>query len=217
MDTSSSDSPDSAGIFAAALSLWLECERLQKEKSKPFENGYANGRDQLMRDMMAAAQLFESWACKHVYFDELNEVWPYLLEEHFGPVCLAEMPLETIGEFNQQSCMEVAIALKIPLRLDSGLIFPINLQANVGDSQMAFRKLRICTVRTFIEDGSVECFCWHDVNDGEWSTPYYGVYGIDGDDSVEHIADRNSYLSAVSLAQKLSPSIDFPMHVIGGI
>ena len=49
-----------------------------------------DGMDGFMRVAMHIATEFETWACRHIQFDQLNEVWPYLLEEQFGDACLAD-------------------------------------------------------------------------------------------------------------------------------
>ena len=69
---------DTAAEFAAALSLWRACESLAETNLINLSECY-HGIDQLMREVMRIAHLFEQWACTHVEFAELSKVWPYLL------------------------------------------------------------------------------------------------------------------------------------------
>ena len=41
------------------------------------------GHDNFMRHCMKVAAEFETWACKNIDFDELSDVWPYLLTDNF--------------------------------------------------------------------------------------------------------------------------------------
>ena len=74
---------DTAAEFAAALSLWRACESLAETNLINLSECY-HGIDQLMREVMRIAHLFERWASAHVEFAELSKVWPYLLEDQFG-------------------------------------------------------------------------------------------------------------------------------------
>ena len=71
--------PDPAAVLGCALSLREAC--LKNAETNPQLNlsDCYNGMDQFMREMMRVANLFEAWACAHVVFDELNDVWPYLM------------------------------------------------------------------------------------------------------------------------------------------
>ncbi len=80
--------PDSAAVFASALSLWQSCnKRVTSDQHLNLSECY-NGMDQFMREIMRIANRFEAWACSHLVFDELNDVWPYLLEDKFVGVKL---------------------------------------------------------------------------------------------------------------------------------
>lgn len=44
---------------------------------------------------------------------------------------------------------------------------------------------------------------------------YFGIYGLDEDGIMEHIADRNSYGLARELVLKLAPHADCAERVVG--
>jgi len=81
--------PDPAAVFASALSLWQVCQKHAVGDTKLNLSECYNGMDQYMREVMRVASQFETWACLHIDFDELNDMWPYLLEDRFGENCLA--------------------------------------------------------------------------------------------------------------------------------
>ncbi|MEN9576237.1 MAG: hypothetical protein RL514_4092 [Verrucomicrobiota bacterium] len=109
------EQPDSAAVFACALSLREAC--LKSAAADPAMNlseSY-NGMDEFMREMMRVANLFEAWACEHVAFAECNEVWPYLLEDRFGDACLAVMSPTGLAAFDETDCLRVALHLRLPI------------------------------------------------------------------------------------------------------
>jgi hypothetical protein len=110
--------PDSAAVFAAALSLHDAClERAEADFSLNLSESY-QGMDSFMREVMWAAEMFEKWACDHVAFDEVDDVWPYLLEHRFGSAVLATMGADCLAGFNAARCLRIAIKLRLPLRVD---------------------------------------------------------------------------------------------------
>jgi len=70
--------PDPASVFACALSLWQACNKHADEEKLNLSDFY-NGMDQFMREAMRVANLFEAWACLHIEFNDLEDVWPYVL------------------------------------------------------------------------------------------------------------------------------------------
>ena len=78
------ESVDPAAVFAAATSLWRECQKQAATEPGVNLSDCYGGMDSLMREVMRIATLFETWSCSHVRFEELNDVWPYLLEDRFG-------------------------------------------------------------------------------------------------------------------------------------
>ena len=193
--------PDPAAIFACAYSLW---ESFSK-------HGSENGMDQFMRDIMCAANLFESWACAHIVFEELEDVWPYLLQDRFGSACISKGASLDIADFNEKDCLRAAISLRLPIRMDDQLPIPVNVTAPNPFAVSGFREFRIQTVRDSIDDDDIVPFvCDDDPFDTDYGPPYFALYGIDAQGSLEHIADRKTYSEAVKLAQKLAREIDFP-------
>lgn len=110
--------PDSAAVFAAAISLWRECHKQANAAIKPQRGLSAsyNGIDELMREVMRIATLFEAWSCAHVDFDEMNDVWPYLLEERFGRECLSILLPDDLSSFDESTCRYVAARLLLSIR-----------------------------------------------------------------------------------------------------
>jgi hypothetical protein len=82
--TTTTEQPDSAAIFGAALSLWEAGLKREDDISDTFQ--VASNFMALVHDI---ATEFETWACAHVAFDELDEIWPYLLQSKFGDACVA--------------------------------------------------------------------------------------------------------------------------------
>ena len=78
-------------------------------------------------------------------------------------------------------------------------------------SESPFRELRILTVRDSIEDGDpTPYFADDEPFDEEFGTPYFGLFGVGGEGTLEHIADRKTYSEALSLAQNLAPGVALP-------
>lgn len=108
--------PDPAAVFAAALSLHDAClERAEADSSLSLSESY-QGMDSFMREVMWAAEMFETWACEHVAFEEVDDVWPYLLEHRFGSAVLATMDADCLAGFNADLCLRIALKLRLPLR-----------------------------------------------------------------------------------------------------
>ncbi len=81
------DAPDPASIFAIALSLWQEGQRREQSEKKFNLSEAHHGFDQFMREVMRVANHFETWSCEHIDFAQLEDVWPYMLQDRFGEVC----------------------------------------------------------------------------------------------------------------------------------
>lgn len=201
--------PDPAAVFASALSLWQACHKCaDHDRNVNLSESY-HGADQFMRELMRIANQFESWACAHVNFDELGEVWPYFMEERFGETCLAFIAPTNLADFNERDCLRLALRLRLPLFLKENLPVPVDLLAPNPVPHSAFRQFRIQTVRCS-DDGDVEPFTISDDPfDQEFGKPHFALYGIPADGLAEHIADRASYQEIISLAQKLAPAIQF--------
>ena len=112
----SSESSDPAAIFAVATSLWKECHKhAAADRNINLSDAYS-GIDGLMREVIRIATLYESWACKHVDFDQLTDVWPYMLEDRFGKECLSILLVENLSDFDEHDCRRVAARLKLTVR-----------------------------------------------------------------------------------------------------
>ncbi len=113
----SSVTPDPAAHFAIALSLWRECHR-QAADDPALNLGQAYlGIDSLMREVMRIARVFETWACAHVDFTQLDDVWPYLLEHRFGAECLSVLRPDRLADFDEHDCRRIAARLRLPVTL----------------------------------------------------------------------------------------------------
>ncbi len=203
--------PDSAAVFAIALSLWEAWEKLSRKKHFNLSQCY-NGVDQFMREVMRVANQFENWACRNVNFDEFNEVWPYYLGDKFGTTCLSVMFFENLMDFGEDDCLRVAVDLRLPVIADGRLPVPLDLTTTNPVTGAAFRKFRIQTARNSLEDQEPTPYvASDDPFDEHFDTHYFSLYGVDGDGLLEHIADRKSYAEILRLARNLAPGIAFPV------
>lgn len=202
--------PDPAAIFASALSLWQTCKQQTTGKDSMNLSECYNGMDQFMREVMRVADYFEAWACLHINFDEMAEVWPYLLKDNFGEACLGVILPSALAEFDDTDCLRVAIRLRLPIKFEDKLPIPICVTARNPVQGSLFREFQIHTVRDSIEDdSSCQYTTDDDPFDENFGVPYFCLYGVGDDGLLEHIADRRRYSEAVSLAQKLAPGVGF--------
>lgn len=170
-----------------------------------------NGMDQLMRVVMRVGSQFETWSCRHIDFKELSDVWPYLLEDKFGDACVDIVSPNLLDSFDDRDCLRVAMRLRLPIIYDDNLPVPVDFAARNPTPGSPFRMFRIQTLRDSNDGRDVTAYRWNDDPfDEKFGQPYYGLYGVFEDGMVEHIADRRTYLEAVSLAKNLVPNIDFP-------
>ncbi len=208
--STSLEEPDPAAVFACALSLWEAVNKYAAGERLNLSEIY-NGTDQLMREVMRIANQFETWACRHVAFDGIDEVWPYLLQDRFGDTCLDVVLPSTLTVFDESDCLRIAIGLHLPITLDDKLPLPIDVRASNPVTGSSFREYRIQTVRTCLKDGEVAPFTAEDEPlDEEFGSPYFGLYGVAENGLLEHIADRSTYSDALALAQKLAPGVALP-------
>lgn len=208
---------DPAAVFACAHSLWEACQREAAQETKLNLSEAYNGADQLMREVMRIGELFEKWACEHVEFDELNDVWPYLLEDKFGESCVSAMGAENLDNFDGSDCLRVAMNLRLPVRLSDSLCIPIDLTAANPIHNSPFPAFRIQTVRELAEDHFCEAYTLDDDPlDDNFGPPHFALYGVGTDGLLEHIADRRTYAEALNLAQKIAPGVLFPSTPILG-
>jgi len=203
------EQPDPAAIFACAHSLW-EAGESSLELSETF-----NGVDGFMRAILRAGELFEKWACQHVFFDEMNECWPYFLQDRFGNACFEIMKPNALESFDEKDCLRVALHLNFPLRLDTKQAVPVDFTSVNPNAVVGFLEFRIQSVRHSLTENDVTPFGWDDEPfDEEFSEPFFALYGIAKDGLLEHIADRKTYGEALRLVQKLAPGIVFPNFTV---
>ncbi|MDB6020691.1 MAG: hypothetical protein JWQ04_548 [Pedosphaera sp.] len=208
---------DPAAVFAAAMSLWQSCNKRAIQDQRPNLSESYNGMDQFMREVMRVANLFEGWACSHLIFEQMEDVWPYMLQDKFGDACLEILLPNELAQFNESDCLRVSLHLRLPIRMDSQLPIPIDIRAPNPVSGSAFQAYRIQTVRDSLEENEIVPFTADDDPfDTEFGTPYFGLYGVGDDGLVEHIADRTTYAGILSLLQKLVPGVAFPAEPMTG-
>lgn len=203
--------PDPAAVFACAKSLHDACvERAELKPGLDLSEAY-QGMDSFMRELMRVGEAFEKWACRHVVFDELDEVWPYLLDERFGATCLEIMEADALAGFDADDCLRVAFKLRLPMRVDGSLPLPFCFEASNPIAGAEFQRLRIQTVRhAWDEEGGVAAFTEDDDPfDEDYSVPMCGIYGVT-EGGLEHLTDRKTYAEARALLAKLLPGIGFP-------
>lgn len=207
---SNTESADPAAIFACALSLRDACMKSSAFHGWDLSECFHGG-DEFLRQMMRIGQLFESWACKHVVFEELTEVWPYLLEDHFGTACLRVLAVSELPHFAEDDCLRVANQLRIPVQFDESLFLPLDLRAANPVSGSAFAEYRIRSVWEDLEDHNVEPIMFEDdPADDNYGPPFLAFYGVSTNGEMEHIKDFARYADAVGLALKIAPGIQFP-------
>lgn len=209
--------PDPAAVFACAKSLHDAClQRAEVEPELNLSESY-QGMDQLMREVMRVGDEFEKWACRHVAFHELDDVWPYFLEERFGGACLEFMDADSLAGFDADDCLRIAFKIRLPMWVDGSLPLPVCVEAPNPLVDAEFQHLRIQTIRhEWEEDGNGEVAPFtedDDPFDEHYSPPVFGIYGVKGG-VLERIADRKTYADARALSAKLLPGIGFPDEVI---
>lgn len=201
---------DPAAVFAAATSLWQTCRDVARDTHLDLSDCYS-GMDGLMREAMRVATLFETWSCQNIVFEELSDVWPYLLEDKFGRACFETVLPDGLADFDESECLRLALRLCLPIRVNEKLRVPLRLQKANPVAGSEFRAFRIQTFRRSIEDGDVEVFALEDEPfDEAFEAPYFSLYGINQDRHLEHIADRDTYSEIFNLVTKLAPGIEFP-------
>ncbi len=204
--------PDSAAVFASALSLWQVCQKDAARNAKLNLGGCYNGMDEFMRELMRVANQFETWACRHIDFNETHEAWPYLLENKFGEACLTALSPASLKQFADSDCLRIAMRLRLPIKLDGELPVPIDVRSPNPIAASAFREFRIQTIRNLIAESDAVPFTPDDEPfDDKFGNPYFGLYGVDKDGLLEHVADRMTYGDLVRLAEKLAPGVKFPV------
>jgi hypothetical protein len=120
--------PDPAAIFGAAESLYRVGEIRAGTRNRDYsyspllQDSLVNlseayhGGDNFMRECMRVATMFERWACAHVDFERMDEVWTYWLQEDFGDsVYDLQGNVTSLASFKIPDCRKVAVAMGMPL------------------------------------------------------------------------------------------------------
>jgi hypothetical protein len=207
---------DPAAVFAIASSLRTACEeKVRHDPDLNLSEAY-NGWDQFTRELMRVAVMFEEWACMHVAFDNLEDTWSYYLENCFGEACLAVMDASALASFGADDCLRVAFRLRLPVWENGELPIPVDVVVDNTCADSAFKAFRIQTVRDLVSEPLVVPYTDSDRPfDENLGKRYFGIYGIEEDGFMEHIADRGSYGLARELVLKLVPGAVCAERVVG--
>lgn len=214
MNATSAD-VDPAAIFASALSLWTACQNAaEKDAALNYSEAY-NGTDELMRVIMRIATMFETWSSSHIAFDELNEVWPYILESRLGSTCLSLMEPTSLSYFEESDCLRVAMRLALPIEADGILPIPVTILAVNPSPGAFFCEFQIQTMRLRHEDRIAVPFVPPDEPfDEEFDVPFFALFGVTADGKKELITTRPTLSEIHSLALKLTPGLTIPDRVV---
>ena len=210
------DQPDPAAVFACAKSLHDACIEREKSETSLDLSVTFRGMDQFMREVMRVAELFEKWACRHVAFEEIDEVWPYLLEERFGAACIERVNPDILTDFDLDACFAIASEMNLPLWIDKGLSLAFRLEASNPVLGSDFSSYRIQTFRTELESGeSLPFVAGNEESDENFSLPFFAIHGLCREGTEEFIARRETYQEAAALLRRMFPGIDLPRKPIG--
>ena len=160
-----------------------------------------------MREVMRVGTLFETWSCRHIAFEELDDVWPYLIADQFGTAWLAVADIYSLADFNDDYCLRVAWELCLPIKPMSGTSLPVDVRAKNPNPISPFIELRIQTTKRSMDGRRT---AYNALSGEEVVAPVYSLCGQLISGEVEHITDRISYKEIVALAQKLIPGTRFP-------
>lgn len=83
---------DQAAVYAIAASLDRFTQKGGLSGFKMDVSRVYSGGDQFMREIMKTGAQFETWANAHVDFTQLDDVWPYMLQDKFATALEAARP-----------------------------------------------------------------------------------------------------------------------------
>jgi hypothetical protein len=206
-----SERMDPAAVLGIAMSLWEACQKAGCSAARIDLSDAYGGMDQLMREVMRIGEIFESWACCHVAFEETDEVWPYFLHDCFGPACLMLLGADELSSFAENDCLRIAMQLHLPVRLSEGLPIPVDLSFPNPSQGSAFLEYRIQTMRRLVGEDGFEAFrSGDDPWDDEYEMPFFSLQALDRGGRYEWIADRKTYEDAAELLGNLVTAIPMP-------
>lgn len=192
------------------MSIWEACHALEKGSRAWSISDHFHGADCLMRHAMNIATEFENWACVHVCFESSTEVWPYFLHENFGSVLLEIVTVGGLMDFDTHDCLRVALRLGCHIYYSDALPLPLCLEVLNPSLGERFEKVRIEVVHLSLDGRSYSPITAdHIIASPRPLLPIYGIYGVDSNGLLEHMADRSTYVQARSLVLRLFPSLGF--------
>ena len=211
-----SEEVDPAAVFAIATSLRKACEEAEAaDPSLDLVAAY-NGWDQFTRELMRVAAMFEEWSCLHVAFDHLEHTWSYFLENSFGKACLKVMEAGGLASFDAVDCLRLAFRLRLPIWENGELPIPVDVIVDNTVVGSAFKAFRIQTVRDLLAEPQIVPYTESDDPfDENLGDRYFGIYGVDEEGFLEHIANRCSYVLARELVLNLAPDAVCAERAVG--
>jgi len=112
MTTIKNYKPDAAAVMGIAVSLHEAAKKAKGNISEAY-----NGADQFMRECMRVGEFFETWADQWVDFDQMDDVWPYMLEDKFGQAVIEQFgSVLFLTSFDDVAARAVARELGLKLR-----------------------------------------------------------------------------------------------------
>lgn len=207
---------DPAAVFAIATSLRTACEEAEAaDPSLNLGSGY-KGWDQFTRELMRVALTFEEWACLYVAFDHLEHTWSYFLENSFGKACLKVLEAGGLASFGTDDCLRLAFRLRLPIWENGALPIPVDVIVDNTVVGSAFKAFRIQTVRDLLAEPQIVPYTGSDDPfDENLGERYFGIYGVDEEGFLEHIADRDSYVLAREFVLNLAPAAVCAERAVG--
>jgi hypothetical protein len=113
--------PDPAAIYGIANSLDVAAQAFGKEvgDASAISDCYG-GQDGYFRACMEVACIFEYWACAHVDFARMSDIYVYRLQDNFAAALKQTAPhglniLLELEQFKPEHCLQVAKNLNLPL------------------------------------------------------------------------------------------------------
>lgn len=203
------ETSDLAGELAIAKGLF---DYLADKDDFDISEAY-QGVDECMRRCMHLGRVFEVWACDHIHFDSLQNVWPYYLEDHIGPA-IEKMFWEANHTipimWDDSDLLSLAVNLRLPVLIAETTGSSMDIVWELPRSRPGeFQAYQVRTVRTTPDGESVEHYSIGDAahynNDDNHSPILFALYGsLDAEDPVwEFVFEMPSYEALRITAQRL--------------
>jgi hypothetical protein len=155
---------------------------------------------------MRVGKLFEEWACTHVAFPHLNDVWSYFLEQFFGESCLRVIEADSLARFGSRECLLLTFDLEIPVWGDTELPVPFQKMIFNPVNVSPFESFLVQTARmSFTTMTMIPFRVGDNPFDENLGKRVFGIYGVERSGKIENITYRDSFREACDLLLKLAP------------